>query len=237
MRHHLRKAIENYSSGGVIQTTRSAIRYLPIECNNVVFRARHGPGTHVMDEDWDNLFILDACRYDMFADRVTLDGCLESRISLGSSSEEFLERNFGDRTCHDTVYVNANPYIPRLDLDQGTFHAVVDCLSDWDHELQTVRPDTVASAAREAHAEFPDKRLIVHFMQPHAPFIGDMGRELVGGGWTMDLPVESEQGIWHYLRDGDSDIDLETVWAAYNENLDVVLDEVEPLLGDPTERV
>jgi len=81
-----------------------------------------------MGEDWDNLFILDACRYDMFADRIDLAGSLESRISLGSSSEEFMERNFVGEQFHDTVYINANPFIPRLNLDEDTFHAVVDCL-------------------------------------------------------------------------------------------------------------
>ncbi|WP_226007601.1 hypothetical protein [Natrinema salinisoli] len=222
--------MENYSSGGLIQTTKSAIRYLPIECNNLIFRSRYGPGTNVIDEDWDNILILDACRYDMFADRVSFDGRLESRISLGSSSEEFLERNFHSKTCHDTVYVNANPFIPRLDLDQGTFHAVVDCLSEWDHELQTVRPDTVANAARDAASKFPSKRLIIHFMQPHTPFIGELGRNMAGGGWTMDHDVKEEPGIWAQLRDGTADVDLETVWEAYTENLDVVLAEVTDLL-------
>ncbi|WP_226377452.1 hypothetical protein [Haloterrigena turkmenica] len=189
-----------------------------------------------MSEDWDNLLILDACRYDMFADRIDIDGSLESRISLGSSSEEFLERNFATVEFHDTVYVNANPYIPRLDLDEGTFHAVVDCLGDWDTELQTVTPETVARAAADAHETYPDKRLIVHFMQPHAPFIGELGRNMVGGGWTMDHDgepqhgVETEPGIWHQLRDDTTDVDLETVWEAYLENLDVVLEEVADLL-------
>lgn len=230
MRHHLRKIREIYASGGVLQATTSALRYAPIELNNLVFRLRHGEGTRIMSEDWDNLLILDACRYDMFADRIDLDGRLETRISLGSSSEEFLERNFVGEQHHDTVYVNANPYVPRLGLDEGTFHAVVDCLSDWDEELQTVTPETVAQAAVDAHETYPDKRLIVHFMQPHTPFIGERGRRMVGGGWTMDRDVEEEPGIWHQLRDGTADVDLETVWEAYTENLDLVLDEAVDLL-------
>ncbi len=230
MRHHLRKAKELYASGGLLQISTSALRYVPIELNNLVFHFRHGKGTRIMSEDWDNLLILDACRYDMFADRIGLDGELESRISLGSSSEEFLERNFTSGTFHDTVYVNANPYIPRLNLDEDTFHAVIDCLGDWDTELQTVTPETVARAAADAHETYPDKRLIVHFMQPHTPFIGELGRNMAGGGWTMDLDVEEEPGIWKHLRDGTADLDVATVWEAYLENLDVVLEEVADLL-------
>jgi hypothetical protein len=135
-----------------------------------------------MNEDWDNLLILDACRYDMFTDRIDLEGTLESRISMGSTSEEFMERNFVGEQFHDTVYVNANPYIPKLGLDDDTFHAVVDCLDDWDIELETVPPEPVARAARNAHERYSDKRLIIHFMQPHAPFIGEYGREMDNGG-------------------------------------------------------
>jgi hypothetical protein len=231
MRHHLRKAKEVYASGGLLRIAKSALRYVPIEVNNLFFRLRHGEGTHVMDEDWDNLLILDGCRYDMFADRVDLPGTLESSISLGSSSEEFMEQNFLGERFHDTVYVNANPFIPRLGLDEETFHAVVDCLSEWDPELQTIRPETVSQAAKTAHEQYPNKRLIVHFMQPHTSFIGDRGRELNAGGWLMDHNVEDDPGIWNRLRDG-QDVPLETVWEAYNENLDVVLSEVEELLDD-----
>jgi len=231
MRHHLRKAKELYASGGFLQITRSALRYIPIEINNFVFRLRHGAGTQVIEEDWDNLLILDACRYDMFAEQIDLAGRLESQISLGSSSEEFLERNFEDGEYHDTVYVSANPFIPELGLDQGTFHTVIDLLDEWDEELQTIRPETVAKAAREAHEQYPAKRLIIHFMQPHAPFIGEQGQEMVGGGWTMDHNVEDDPGIWNRLRDGE-DVPLEMVWEAYKENLDIVLDEVKSLLND-----
>lgn len=231
MRHHLHKARELYASGGLVQTAKSALRYVPIEVNNLLFRLYHGNGTRVMNEDWDNLLILDGCRYDMFTERIDLPGTLESRISLGSSSEEFMERNFVDEQFHDTVYVSANPFIPKLGLNEGTFHAVVELLDDWDEQLQTVRPDTVAEAAREAHEQYPNKRLIVHFMQPHTPFIGGLGREMVGGGWTMDHDVEDDPGIWDRLRDGE-DVPLERVWEAYKENLDIVLEEVEPLLSD-----
>lgn len=230
MRHHLHKAREIYASEGLLRTGKSALRYAPIELNNLIFRFQYGEGTRVMSEDWDNLLILDACRYDMFADRIALDGRLETRISLGSSSEEFLEQNFDDGQFHDTVYVNANPYVPRLGLDEGTFHAVIDCLSDWDEELQTVTPETVAQAAAEAHETYPNKRLIVHFMQPHTPFIGDCGRRMAGGGWTMDRDVDEEPGIWNQLRNSSAGVELEMVWEAYTENLDIVLTEVADLL-------
>lgn len=231
MRHHLKKAKELYKKKGFKGLSTSILRYIPIECNNLIFQLINGKGTQVMAEDWDNLLILDGCRYDVFSDTVDINGDLESRISLGSSSEEFMERNFRNKDFYDTVYINANPYIPRLNLDYGTFHAVVDCLDEWDPELQTVPPDRVARAAHQASEQYPEKRLIIHFMQPHAPFIGDRGREMAGGGWTMDHDVEDEPGIWNQLRDG-QDVPLDMVWEAYKENLNVVMAEVKPLLSE-----
>lgn len=225
MRHHLRRAKHVYETRGFAELARTALGYGPIEVNNFLFRLRYGSGTRVMDEDWDTLVILDACRYDMFADRVPFDGTLESRISLGSTSEEFLERNFADGRFHDTVYVNANAYLPRLGLDQdGTFHSVVDLLDEWDPDLEIAHPETVADAAQEAHAAYPDKRLIVHFMQPHIPFIGTDGREL-------QEKIEY-RSVWKPLRNGTAPVDEAEVWNAYFENLDVVFGYVEGLLED-----
>ncbi|CCQ37657.1 AlkP-core domain protein [Natronomonas moolapensis 8.8.11] len=247
MRHHLRRAKHVYETRGLVETVRAALGYAPIELNNLAFRSRYGSGTRVMDEKWDTLVVLDACRYDMFADRaeafagrLDADCRLESRISLGSTSEEFLECNFANGTFHDTVYVNTNPYLPRLGLDDGTFHAVVDLLSAWDDDRQTVHPETVVEAALDARDRFPNKRLIVHFMQPHYPFIGEVGRRIDARGWWADASAAdpgSDGGavdgdsVWQRLRNGD-DLDIELVWRAYRENLDVALDHAETLLAD-----
>jgi len=228
MRHHIQKAVQIYAEKGLISVAKSAMRFAPIEMNNLVFALRHGAGTRVMEEDWDTLLILDACRYDMFAKQVPFPGKLESRISLGSSSEEFFEQNFMGGKYNDSVYVNSNPYLPYLGLDRGVFHAVVDCLDEWDPDLRTIPPERVASATEAARERFPNKRLIVHFMQPHAPFIGETGLNLVGEGLPTDPGREREQVIWEHLDSGDVDVDA--VWRAYRENLDVVFWVVETLV-------
>ena len=239
MRHHLSRAQTVYRSRGLSELVRTTLSYIPVELNNLYFRLRHGSGTRVMDEDWDTLVILDACRYDMFAEQADIDGDLQSRISLGSTSEEFLDRNFGDKTFHDTVYVNTNPYLPKLGLDDGTFHAVVDLLDDWDDNIETVHPDTVVDAALDAHHRFPNKRLIVHFMQPHFPFIGETGRQIASKGWSTERGNKNKNGnsagnktVWQQLRAGANRTGLtrKLAWKAYRENLDIVLGSVEQLL-------
>ena len=192
-------------------------------------RTRSERGVHVAEEDWDNLVILDACRYDMFEGQRFLSGDLQCRRSLGSESWEFLRANFAEMRFHDTVYVTANPHASKL--PDNTFHAVVDLLEDgWNAEHRTVLPETMVTAVQRAHERYPNKRLIAHFMQPHFPFIGDAGRRLEHGG--IERPSvgggDSKRHVWGSL--GHGRISGEDVWTAYRENLDIVLPHVDALL-------
>ncbi|WP_100243525.1 MULTISPECIES: hypothetical protein [Halorubrum] len=225
MRHHFDRAKRVYEDRGLLDLAKAAVGYAPIEVNNAIFRMRHGTGTHVMDEDWDTLILLDACRYDMFEQRVPFDGRLESRISLGSTSEEFLRRNFEDSQFHDTVYVNANAFLPRVGLDQdGTFHAVVDLLDEWDDELDVSHPETVTQAAIKAHEQYPDKRVIVHYMQPHLPFIGEEGLK-----FREQL---SRRNVWAPFRESNAPFSVDDLWTGYYENLEIVFEYTERLLDN-----
>ena len=193
-----------------------------------------GKLTRIMDEDWDDLILLDACRYDQFERLNRITGDLESRISLGSATPEFLAENFRGERHHDTVYVTANPMYQTVDLD-GTFHDVVDVWeTDWDETRNTVQPSAMAEAALEAHESFPNKRLLVHFMQPHYPFIGETGRRIEHSGYertyrkvtTGDASRDAPM-VWQRLKRGE--LDLQTVRTAYDENLELVFPAVERL--------
>ncbi|SFS68448.1 sulfatase-like hydrolase/transferase [Halostagnicola kamekurae] len=186
-------------------------------------------GIDVMSEDWDNLIILDACRYDYFASQNSLDGKLEEVTSRGKRSWEFMEGNFVGREFHDTVYVTANPHTSKLDDD--LFHSVELLLNRWDDEIGTVQPEEVVSAAVEAHESYPNKKLIIHFMQPHRPYIGPTAEklrervDLVG----FDNSSDGVQ-IWGAAKQGD--ITVSEVRKAYSESLEGVLDHVETLLDN-----
>lgn len=193
-------------------------------------RSKDYDGVSVMAEDWDNLIILDGCRYDHYAEQTPFDGDLDRRLSLGSDSREFLEANFEGETHHDTVYVTANPHAYRL--PDGTFHRVVNLLDDhWDPDHETVLPETVSEQALAAHADHPDKRLVVHFMQPHFPFIGETGRELDQGGIVMHRDdADDHRNVWTDMCYGL--VDEERTIEAYRENLDLVLDVLGDTLAD-----
>ena len=189
-----------------------------------------GPdGVDVIARDWDNLLILDGCRYDLFANGAEIEGNLRKVRSKASHSGEFMEANFEGRQLHDTVYVTANPHA--YDIDKDVFHAVENLLDDkWDERTQTVSPGAVVQTAVDVHERYPEKRLIVHFMQPHFPFLGDTGREFSHRGIDMHREETGNAlNPWLALV-SDPELSLETVLKAYEENLEIVVPHVEELV-------
>lgn len=194
----------------------------------------------ITEEDWDNLVILDACRHDTFEKLNSIDGSLERRISKGTNTGEFLGSNFGNKEHLDIVYVTANPHVSRL--CEGNFHSIVPVWeTDWDEELNTVTPATMVKATKEAAEMYPNKRIVSHFVQPHAPYIGPYAREAFGietgitlnrmmatGELENDLSRQDYPNSWSRFIGGE--ISREDMIRAYEENLELVLEPVSELV-------
>jgi len=184
-------------------------------------------GTDIFAEDWDNLIILDACTHDLFEAEHTLPGRLERRQSRGSSTVEFLRGNFDDRKLHDVVYLTANPQLYRHDSISPSLHATVNIWQEngWNEEYRTVLPETVTTYAKDVAEEYPNKRLVVHYIQPHYPFIGPTGRE------HFDL---DSLAVWDQIQVGELGVSSDVLRQAYRENFELVLPHVEDLLASLT---
>ncbi|MFC4987774.1 hypothetical protein [Saliphagus infecundisoli] len=150
-----------------------------------------------LESGWDYCLVLDACRYDVFRDVYDdyLDGDVEKRRSVGSSTPEWASRTFtGD---HDIAYFSGNPFIndlgiPLSELKWGAsceyewtasdhIREVIDVWkSGWDDELGTVPPGALAEALENHQEEVEDAdRTVLHYMQPHAPYLSrGKGRKL-----------------------------------------------------------
>lgn len=185
-------------------------------------------GQSIFSREWDNLIILDACRYDFFDQQSDLPGELNSRTTLGSCTPEFVEYNFQNRKLHDTVYVTANSWFLKLrDEIDAEVHDLFDLLSsperkysDPDHNI--VLADTITRIAKEANEKYPNKRLIVHYIQPHHPFVGPTGQKhFQMGSSSLREVVRNEPAATQDL-----------VSQAYRENVDHVLSAVTDLLPD-----
>lgn len=182
----------------------------------------------MMGEDWDNLLILDACRYDYFANQHDFDATLNRVVSPGKMSWEFMQKTFQGEQFHDTIYITSNPFATRLPED--TFFETRYLIDEWDDEVGTIHPDDVAKAAKDANQKHPNKRLIVHFMQPHRPYLGDTAEEIRK---KVDLVGYRNKGdglqIWGAVKE--ALVTVEEVRNAYAESLDIVLEEVERFLN------
>jgi hypothetical protein len=185
----------------------------------------HNPdGIDVFEADWDNLIILDACRYDEFERACNLDGELSKAQSRGATSSEFVRGNFAGRQLHDLVYVSANVYYPYLrdEIDAEVYSFIG--LHDGDMrdagDGLTTHPETVTEHALAANESYPNKRLMIHYLQPHQPYIGPYGRQRFNPGRGLIDTVKQTNPT------------REELLRAYRENLDLVLEEVETLLTE-----
>lgn len=177
-------------------------------------------GIDIFAEDWDNLIILDACRVDTLR-KVGIEGEITTKQTRGSATHEFLEANFADRQLHNVVYISANAWYPRLkDRIHSEVHRFINLQrSEYQDEYFGIEPpDVIADEAIKAAAEYPNKRLLIHFIQPHYPFIGPIGRE------NIPPKTQMTEAIF------DADCGEATIRKAYRENLELVIPEVERLI-------
>lgn len=192
-------------------------------------------GVEVFDEDWDTLVVLDACRYDMFESTSQLEGTLTSKYSQGSATAEWLQANFDGRDLTDTVYVTANPQLERnREKWDINLHETINVWLDdgWDEETGTVLAETLTEAAIDAANRYPNKRLVVHYMQPHYPFVPsnttfdkDHLSEIDGSG-----SVPEGENVWNQKFTGQLSISRDELWSMYVDNLEYVLESVNELV-------
>lgn len=188
-------------------------------------------GTNFFDEDWDNLIILDACRYDTFArlvDDFDLPGELTSRRSRGACTMEFLKGNVHGRDLTDTVYISGTTMMYRESIFKEqidvTFHDVVDVWKDSiDIGEWGIHPETMADETRNVSDEYPRKRIVAHFIQPHIPFIGETADE---------YGDRIGNTVWRDCFNGSISVSDDVIRQAYEENARIVLKEVASLVTD-----
>jgi hypothetical protein len=193
-------------------------------------------GIDIFSEEWDNLIILDSCRFDYFKTKKNehqLPGKIESRISRGSQTPEWLWANFNNRELHDTVYITGNPMPYWLGVSNPenkssrqqkygfdlNVHELVNVWKGSSNELQcgnitTVPADVVAERAIEAAKDYPNKRLLIHILQPHTPYLGTP---------TGDEIHQISEHPWKEKIRQELDVSVEKLRRAYDENVDLAV--------------
>jgi hypothetical protein len=188
-------------------------------------------GENFMENDWDNLILLDSCRYDVFQDVNSIPGKFRIATSPAAKSREFYQHHFEGKTFEDTVIITANPHIGFIKSEVHNFVPLWET-EYWDHELNTTHPKDVVDKALELNEQYPNKRLFIHFVQPHVPFIGPKGREIdhqgMGGGELLNGRQRELDSVWNRVIRGK--LDHDEVWDAYVENLEMTMPHIEQLV-------
>lgn len=225
--------LKNYYRRNVypkVKDRRGATRLLNIfqDLSELGIEKYNGNPRPVDSMEWDNLIILDACRYDTFVD---VFGAASKRVSVGSATGIYVRKTFSKGDYSDWVYVSSNPHFSSQKFSELTgrkpsnvFHSVFQTFrTDWDNEFGTVKADPVVRDTLTAAKLFPDKKLVAHFMQPHIPFV-DYGFNVPTDAYKAWRDI-GEEGL--ELKDAftlvhEGVLDRETVRKAYRSNLEYV---------------
>lgn len=198
--------------------------------------------TLITDRDWDHLIVLDACRYDTFREVYSeFDSLLprESRplldsiISPGSETLTWVKANLvqnpGKGSLEDVIWVTANPRASEEFFHlKGWEFPLAACVSAWKHwwdpELESVHPRDMVKAVSALSLVHERKglrpRYLVHFLQPHAPFIGE---SRIGIDQEAQRTFEEDHGfypgglVWWLLANGG--VTSSAMKQAYEANL------------------
>ena len=190
-------------------------------------------GERYLDRDWDNLILLDACRYDLFKSENTISGRLSPMRSNASSSDEYFEKNIEGRSHGDLVYYSANPHIDNVD---ASFHDLYRLWEGetWDEKTGTVLPSDAVDCVLNTSDEYDDKRIILHMMQPHRPFLGENASEFAQSGFSRAgvnrAPGEDPEIPFWWERLEAGTLGRTQVMRLYRDTLRVALPNVQRLV-------
>jgi len=191
----------------------------------------------IMEREWDYLIILDACRYDMFKKYNILNGTLDKQYSSGSATEDWSINNFV-QYYNDVIYITSNPltsiFFLKKHIGFNPFFKVDEVWDyGWDQDLRGVYPKEVTKAVLRNLKEFPNKRLLIHYLQPHYPFILSPETQIGRGmykeyiqskeGYITKERLESLGGVPYHYLDILSPMQLR---EGYIKNLILILKEI-----------
>lgn len=129
----------------------------------------------LLKADWDVLLILDACRYDFFEriykDIIQQECTLKKARTFCSGTFDWMENNFRNKDCSNVIYINCIVMFDKFMPNDTFFKVVKVWQSGWDYEYGTITPQNMTDEAMFQTKLHPRKRIIVHYHQPHPPYL------------------------------------------------------------------
>lgn len=190
-------------------------------------------GRSIFSAEWDVCVILDACRADELERFTSSFGWLDEvgRFpSLASCTWNWVPQTVDETdpsVLAETIYVSANPFPEEL-TDPGTFAAVDEVYRyAWDDDRGTVYPGSVTDAAVRQWRGNEPERMVVHYVQPHVPFLSEDAASLSQSNFTH--AEESVADAWDRVTKGE--LDRSVAINRYRESLALALQSVDVLLS------
>ena len=230
-RDWIRETKQRYQKQSFIDASRESARDFYVGgLRNIGQRVNYGKP--IWESDWDVLLILDACRYDLFEDtygEAPFLNSLSSQHSVASHSIEFMQKTFSDQweeQLEDTIYVCGNPFSAEY-VDANEFRQLEEVWRyGWDEEQGIIPPEPLSDVGIRLHREKAPERMIIHYMQPHCPYIQPDSKNITGSG----ISEADRWGDWgtgnefDMLREGE--LSFEDHWKMYEENLKYVVEQI-----------
>lgn len=123
------------------------------------------------------LVILDACRYDLFesvySDILNFNGDLKKAKTFCSGTFDWYNKNFQDVDCSNIIYINPIVMFNQAMPNKSFFNVVHTWKCNWNYKYGTIMPKDITNLALLERKHFPNKRIIVHYHQPHPPYLQD----------------------------------------------------------------
>lgn len=223
----VRRNVDEQGLSGLLDTGKAVKNYANRRLN--VRR-----GTNVYERDWDVLVLLDCARVDMFEavrEEFPFLAPVETHRTPGTNSAEWMDVTFVDeyademrRTAHLTANPNSADHLDgeRFDLLEEIWRY------GWDEETGTVPARTVTDRAIAVGRNRRPERMIVHYMQPHPPFVPRPDIDAV----QVTRPGDDRRGMNVEELHEEGGYSLEELWEAHLDNLRYVLPEVDLLLSN-----
>lgn len=216
------------------EATARSLRELQVGAIRQVGKRLPTFGRRVFDDDWDLLIVLDACRVDALqavaGEYEWLPDDIPTTVASGTYSRDWMQSNFGNEYADEkarTAHVTWNAFSD-FELDAENWLVLDEVWREvWDESKGVVSPHAVTDRAIATGREYDADRLLVHYMQPHAPYPSLPGIDPLSHDEVGELDSR-RRTVWERLDEGE--LSRERVWQAYLETLRWVLDDVERLL-------
>jgi len=187
----------------------------------------------LFNSDWNVLVIIDCCRYDIFKELIMEYPDLRGNIipvdsECYNTQQWYRHHWMPSAPIDDILIVSAHPSIyrkvHRFDLFFGRAEMLKFAMSRAEaDDYSWMEPDNTFSVLKNIDTD--SKKLLIHILPPHLPYIGKRGREFLKSlRWKKGhfVTIDIYEAVSEYaLKNG-----WDEVRSYYVENLKVSLDSI-----------